>query len=177
VKNLFPALAIFGVAALGAMALANTMNGRLDHTDAKPALAESAETAAETPVITAHQVRTASLRKEGDGHFWATAYVNKRPVKFLVDTGASLVALTREDARKIGLNTDTLKANTKVRTAAGQIDAALATVDVIEIDGVTIKNVSAVVIEKGLEHSLLGMSFLNRLQGWDVTANAIVIRQ
>lgn len=176
-KNLFPALAIFGVAALGAMALANTMNSRVDHMDAKPALAETAETNPEAPVITAHQVRTASLRKEGDGHFWATAYVNKRPVRFLVDTGASLVALTREDARKIGLNTDKLKMNAKVKTASGEIDAAVASIETIEIDGVTINNVQAVVIEKGLEHSLLGMSFLNRLRGWDVTANAIVIRQ
>ena len=50
-------------------------------------------------------------------------------------------------------------------------------IDTIEIDGVRIKNVQAVVIDKGLEHSLLGMSFLNRLDGWDVTPTAIVIRQ
>ena len=67
----------------------------------KPALAESAETAVEAPNISAHQIRTASLRKEGDGHFWATAYVNGMPVKFLVDTGASLVALNERDARRI----------------------------------------------------------------------------
>ena len=60
--------------------------------------------------ITSSQIRTASLRKEGDGHFWATAYVNGEPVQFLVDTGASLVALTKRDARKIGLDTDKLDA-------------------------------------------------------------------
>jgi aspartyl protease family protein len=98
-------------------------------------------------------------------------------VKFLVDTGASLVALSERDARKIGLDTDRLERNAEVRTAAGRVKAAITTITKIEIDGVTVKNVQAVVIDKGLEHSLLGMSFLNRLDGWDVTANAIILRQ
>jgi aspartyl protease family protein len=174
-KALLPALALFGAAALGMVALRETMTGGVN---VKPALAESAETAIEAPKnITAHQIRTASLRKEGDGHFWATAYVNGMPVKFLVDTGASLVALNERDARRIGLNTDELEQNAEVRTAAGRVKAATAMIDSIEIDGVKIKNVQAVIIEKGLENSLLGMSFLNRLDGWDVTPTAIVIRQ
>ncbi|HEX5006128.1 MAG TPA: TIGR02281 family clan AA aspartic protease [Hyphomonadaceae bacterium] len=174
-KALLPALALFGAAALGMVALRETMTAGVN---VKPALAEAAETTIETPRnITAHQIRTASLRKEGDGHFWATAYVNGMPVKFLVDTGASLVALNERDARRIGLNTDELEQNAEVKTAAGRVKAATAMIDKIEIDGVTIKNIQAVVIDKGLEHSLLGMSFLNRLDGWDVTPTAIVIRQ
>lgn len=155
------------------VALRETMTGGFN---VKPALTELAEPAVETP-ISAHQIRTASLRKEGDGHFWATAYVNGTPVKFLVDTGASLVALSERDARRVGLNTDELEQNAEVRTAAGRVKAATAMIEAIEIDGVTVKNVQAVVIDKGLEHSLLGMSFLNRLDGWDVTPAAIIIRQ
>jgi aspartyl protease family protein len=98
-------------------------------------------------------------------------------MKFLVDTGASLVALSERDARRIGLNTDELEQNAEVRTAGGRVKASTAMIDTIEIDGVKIRNVQAVVIDKGLEHSLLGMSFLNRLDGWDVTPTAIVIRQ
>jgi len=169
-----PVLAVFAAAAFGMFVLRDSMSRSMD---AKPALAESAETVSEIPVISAHQIRTASLRKEGDGHFWATAYVNGTPVKFLVDTGASLVALSERDARRIGINTDKMEQNAKVRTAGGEVMAATAMIQKIEIDGVTVKNVQAVVIDKGLEHSLLGMSFLNRLDGWDVTANAIVIRQ
>lgn len=171
-KALLPALALFGAAALGLVALRDTMTPRMD---AAPALAEDAETANEAPAITAHQIRTASLRKEGDGHYWATARVNDASVKFLVDTGASLVALTKRDARRIGINTDRLDRNAEVRTAAGRVKAATTTIDEITIDGVTVKNVSAVIIEEGLEHSLLGMSFLNRLERWDVTPTAIVI--
>lgn len=173
-KALLPALALFGAAALGLVVLRETMT---DGVNVKPALAESAETAVEAPNISAHQIRTASLRKEGDGHFWATAYVNGMPVKFLVDTGASLVALNERDARRVGLNTDELEQNAEVRTAAGRVRAATAMLDSIEIDGVKIKNVQAVIIDKGLENSLLGMSFLNRLDGWDVTPAAIIIRQ
>ena len=103
--------------------------------------------------------------------------MNGTPVKFLVDTGASLVALSERDARRVGLNTDELEQNAEVRTAAGRVKAATAMIEAIEIDGVTVKNVQAVVIDKGLEHSLLGMSFLNRLDGWDVTPAAIIIRQ
>ena len=173
-KALLPALALFGFAALGMVTLRETMAGDVN---VKPALAESAETLLDAPNINPHQIRTASLRKEGDGHFWATAYVNGMPVKFLVDTGASVVALNERDARHIGLNSEELEKNAEVRTAAGRVKAASAMIDKIEIDGVTIKNVQAVIIDKGLEHSLLGMSFLNRLDGWDVTPTAIVIRQ
>lgn len=174
-KALFPALALFGAAALGLVALRDTMTPRVD---AKPALAEEAEAYTDAlPNISSHQIRTASLRKEGDGHYWATARVNDAPVKFLVDTGASLVALSKRDARRIGINTDNLQRNVEVRTAAGRVKAATAVIDEITIDGVTVKNVSAVIIEDGLEHSLLGMSFLNRLEGWDVTTNAIIIHE
>jgi aspartyl protease family protein len=173
-KALFPALALFGAAALGLVALRDTMTERMDVT---PALAEAAEAEADGPKVSAHQIRTASLRKEADGHFWATAKVNNVSMKFLVDTGASLVALSKRDARRLGINIDNLQRNAEVRTAAGRVKAATMVLEQIEIDGVTVKNVSAVIIEEGLEHSLLGMSFLNRLQAWDVTTNAIVIHQ
>lgn len=173
-QALFPALALFGAAALGLVALRDTMNPRLE---ANPAVAEEAEAEAELPKISAHQIRTASLRKEADGHYWTTARVNKTPVKFLVDTGASLVALTKRDARRIGVNTDNLQRDTDVRTAAGRVRAAVTIIDEIVIDGVTVKNVSAVVMDDDLEYSLLGMSFLNRLEGWDVTTNAIIIHE
>lgn len=172
-KSLLPALAVFAAAAIGMVVLRDSMTHSVE---AKPALAASAEIE-DIPNISSHQIRTASLRKEGDGHFWATAYVNGEPVKFLVDTGASLVALSLRDARKIGLDTDKLEHNAEVRTAAGRVKAAVTMIEAIEIDGVTVKNVQAVIIDKGLEHSLLGMSFLNRLDGWDVTPTAIVIRQ
>jgi aspartyl protease family protein len=175
-KAFFPALALCVGAAIGMIVLRDTMTREVT---AKPSAMTATAEIGEAPRrnISSHEIRSASLRKESDGHFWATAYVNGVPVKFLVDTGASLVALSERDARKIGLDTDNMDQNAEVRTAAGRVKASTAMIDKIEIDGVTVKNVQAVVIDKGLEHSLLGMSFLNRLDGWDVTPAAIVIRQ
>jgi aspartyl protease family protein len=173
-KALIPALALFVGAAIGMLVLRDTMT---HEATPRPSAMTATTEIKEIPNISSHQIRTASLRKESDGHFWATAYVNDIPVKFLVDTGASLVALSERDARKIGLDTDNMDQNAEVRTAAGRVKASTAVINKIEIDGVTVKNVQAVVIDKGLEHSLLGMSFLNRLDGWDVTPTAIVLRQ
>src|SRR5262245_61184360 len=91
--------------------------------DAKTALTTdaSSEVAATRPPVTANQIRTASLRKAGDGHYWATAYVNGQPIKFLVDTGASVVALNERDARKAGIDIDNLPRDAEVRTAAGRV--------------------------------------------------------
>ena len=173
-KALFPAIALFGAAALGVVALRGTVDEGLE---AKPAFAELTDALPEYSKVTPHQIRTASLRKEGDGHYWATARVNGQTVKFLVDTGATMISLTRRDAHKIGVNTDKLVRSVDVRTAAGRVKAGTVLIDKIEIDGVVLQNVQAVVLEEGLEYSLLGMSFLNRLEGWDVTPNAIIIHQ
>jgi aspartyl protease family protein len=88
-----------------------------------------------------------------------------------------MISLTRRDARKIGVDTDKLVRSLDVRTAAGRVKAGMVYIDKIEIDGVVLENVQAVVLEEGLEYSLLGMSFLNRLEGWDVTPGAIIIHQ
>jgi aspartyl protease family protein len=173
-KAVFPALALFSAAALGLMALRDQLD---DAPAAKPAIAEVAEEDAEAPHVSASQIRTASLRKEGDGHYWASARVNGVNVKFLVDTGATLVALNKRDARRIGLDIENLHRNVDVRTAAGRVKAASAVIETMDIDGVEVEDVSAVVMEDGLEYSLLGMSFLNRLDSWVVTPNAIIIHE
>ena len=173
-KAVLPAMALFGAAALGLVALRDQL---AESADAKPVLAEVAKTNAELTEVSASQIRTASLRKEGDGHYWASARVNGVNVKFPVDTGATLWALNKRDARRIGLELDNLQRNLDVRTAAGRVKASSAVIKSVGIDGVEVKDVSAVVMEDGLEYSLLGMSFLNRLDSWVVTPNAIIIHE
>jgi aspartyl protease family protein len=175
VKALVPAIVLFGAVAIGLVALRDNVAGSLD---AKTAISEPSADAAETrPPVTASQIRTASLRKAGDGHYWATAYVNGEPIKFLVDTGASVVALTERDARKAGLDLDSLPRDAEVRTAGGRVKGGRAVIGKIEIDGVKVEEVQAIVMDEGLEYSLLGMSFFNRLDGWEAKPNAIILRQ
>jgi aspartyl protease family protein len=120
---------------------------------------------------------TVELRRAQDGHFWANAQVSGVPVNFLLDTGASMVALTRNDARRIGLDLAGLKRDAEVRTAGGRVIASTVTLQRIDVGGVVLENVDAVVMEDGLETSLLGMSFLNRLSGWEVSPAAVTLRR
>jgi aspartyl protease family protein len=117
------------------------------------------------------------IRRSPDGHFWTDAQVSGVPVTFLLDTGASTVALTRSDARRIGVDLSTLKRDAEVRTAGGRVVASTVTLGKIDVGGVVVENVAAVVIEDGLEKSLLGMSFLNELSGWEVSPGTVTLRR
>jgi len=118
-----------------------------------------------------------SINKAPDGHFWAEARVNIGSVRFLVDTGASVVALTPLDAQKAGINLRTLNYITPIDTAAGRIMAAPVKLDIVAVGNVTVRNVRAVVIREGLPQSLLGMSYLGELQKVEVSKNMMILRQ
>jgi aspartyl protease family protein len=167
-------LVVFAAAAAGLLALRDTMTASAAH-EAEAALASSPAIIA--PADAPAGGRTASLRKEADGHYYTTAYVNGTPTRFMVDTGASIVALTKRDAQRIGLNLDALPKNAEVSTAHGKVRVAAAILDTVKIDRVEVSHVQAVVIDEGLDQSLLGMSFLNALHDWNATPEAIVIRQ
>jgi aspartyl protease family protein len=119
----------------------------------------------------------ASIRKANDGQYWTEARVNSTSIRFLVDTGASVVALTPLDAQKAGIRPKQLKYNAPVNTAAGQIMAAPIMLDVISVGNVTVRDVRGVVIPDGLPHSLLGMSYLGELQRVEATKTALILRQ
>lgn len=120
--------------------------------------------------------QTASVAKAGDGHYWAEADVNGTRVRFLVDTGASTVALTLADAQRLGLQTDKLDYDRSVVTASGQTRAAAVTLGEISVAGARMNDVEALVIESGLESSLLGMSYLGRLASFEATRTALILR-
>ncbi len=97
-----------------------------------------------------------------DGHAYLTAQVNGVPVRFVVDTGASLVALGRADARKVGLDPDRLAYFGIAQTANGRVQTAPVTLDSVSIGGFTSRKVAGVVIDGDVGTSLLGMEFLRR---------------
>ncbi len=115
-------------------------------------------------------------KSKTDGQFWTEARVDRGLVKFLVDTGASTVALTPEDARRIGINLDDLNYNVPISTAGGRNVAASVMVKSISVGPVTVRNVRALVVPEGLSTSLLGMTFLGELQKVEATPHALILR-
>jgi aspartyl protease family protein len=142
--------------------------------------ARAAEVQIETPPATAQQVNQGSVvsipKNQRDGQFWADATVNSGYVRFLIDTGASAVALTKSDAQKAGLRLNELKYNIPIRTAGGRNMAARVQLKSIAVGSITLRNIDALVVPEGLETSLLGMSYLGQLQKVEATPSALLLR-
>ena len=128
------------------------------------------------PASAAVPASSASIRKSADGHYWAEAKVDGKAVRFLVDTGATAVSLTLEDARRLGIDTAHLDYGYDVITADGKARAAAVKLAAVSIAGARVENVDALVIEKGLNASLLGMSYLGRLRAFEATQNALILK-
>jgi aspartyl protease family protein len=109
------------------------------------------------------------LKAVDGGHYVTKADINNSTITVLVDTGASAVALSYEDAQNAGLHPGSLDFNIPVSTANGQAMAARVTLRRVEIDGVRVDDVEGMVMPEGaMRGSLLGMSFLSRLSGFKV---------
>ena len=121
--------------------------------------------------------KSAVLRQKDDGHYWGLADVDGFPVDFMVDTGASVVALTFEDAKRLRLNPEDLDYKWKISTAGGQTLGASVLLESIRIGGVEIENVEAMILREGLEQNLLGMSFLGQLYSYEFRGKQLIIRQ
>ena len=118
--------------------------------------------------------RTLVYRADRRGHFALTAAVNGAPIRLVVDTGASLVALTLEDARAAGIGRSELVFNQVTHTANGPVRFAPVMLREIRIEQLSIDSVPAAVIEN-LDQSLLGMSFLKRLKSFEMREGALTI--
>jgi aspartyl protease family protein len=118
----------------------------------------------------------AEIVKSPDGHFWAEAMVDGERVRFLVDTGSTAVALTMDDARRLGFDPGGLNYSYKVMTANGEARAAEVRLASVSVGGARVDDVPAMVIERGLPSSLLGMTYLGRLSKFEATQTALILR-
>lgn len=114
--------------------------------------------------------------KGADGHYWAEANIDGKAVRVLVDTGASLVALTRADALRLGVDPEPEAFTGRVQTASGVVRAAPVQLKTISVAGARVDRVEALVVEQGLEYSLLGMSYLGRLSAFSATPARLTLR-
>ena len=104
-----------------------------------------------------------TLAADTRGHFMAEGAINGGPMRFLVDTGASMVAIPARDAVRLGIDYRAGRLGT-VQTAAGPTRAYAVRFDTVRLGAIELAGIEGVVIEQGLETALLGMSFLNRVE-------------
>ncbi len=117
--------------------------------------------------------RIIEVPRQGDGHFSLTLHLNGEPIAFLVDTGATDMVLSLEDARRAGLDPDNLAFLGTARTANGTVKTAFTTVDDVAIGPVSFDNVRVAVNGGEMRGSLLGMSFLNRFERLEIADNRL----
>ncbi len=107
--------------------------------------------------------QTVSLTADARGHFAAAGSLNGYPVTFLVDTGATAIAISAAEARRIGVDYRAGQAM-GVQTAAGVVPAWRVKFNTVKVGGIALNQVEGMVVEAGLSMPLLGMSFLNRME-------------
>lgn len=117
----------------------------------------------------------AMVERDPGGHFIATAEVNGHPIRVVVDTGASAVVLTPEDARAAGLLVDPARWSRVGRSATGEARGERLILASLSVGGVRRMDVPAAVVE-GLPVSLLGQSFLRRLEAAEIRGDTMTLR-
>jgi aspartyl protease family protein len=116
------------------------------------------------------------LARAADGHFYADMDVNGRTIRFLVDTGAGTVALTRDDAMRAGISFDTARFRAIGTGASGQVKGQPVLIRELAMGGERATHVPAVVLDSGLPISLLGQSFLARFDSVRIEGDRMVLR-
>ena len=121
--------------------------------------------------------RTVEIARGPGGSFFVTVQINEARASMVLDTGASAVVLTQEAAKAAGLPLEVLNYSVNVDTANGRARAAPVTLDRVSVGGITERSVPALIAQPGqLRVNLLGMSFLNRLQSWEVRGDKLILR-
>src|SRR5215208_6748937 len=165
--------------AIAALVLAGVMPrvmgsvGNTPQTEARPV--KHLEPAPKQPTSA---YRTVTVRGDSRGHFQVEGSVDGRRLDFLVDTGASLVALRERDANKLGIFPSPRDYTGRSSTANGVIAVAPVRLPSLEINGIRVYDVGAVVIpDKALNVNLLGMSFLSRVRRFEMANGRLVMEQ
>ena len=119
-----------------------------------------------------------TISRGKSGQFEVDGRVDGRRVAFMVDTGASVIALTERDASRLGIHPAASEYVATVRTANGTVRAAPVELDMVEIDDLVVRNVAAMVLPEGaLNDNLLGLSFLSKLRRFEYAEGRLVLEQ
>lgn len=139
---------------------------------------KAAESAEQQSASQSSSGGTVTLRSDSSGHFYTAALINGRSVDVLVDTGATSVALTAEDAERAGIYVRPSDFTQRANTANGVARIAPVNIDQISIGGITVRNVKGAVLEPGkLNSTLLGMAFLGRLSRAEMRRGTLLLEE
>ena len=165
-------------------AIAGAIVGKLDQR-AEPAASDSAEhrvKLVDKPVEASpddanfNSVQDAIvLKREPNGHFYADAQVNNMTIRFVVDTGATGIALTRDDARRAGLAVSAGMFEVVAEGASGDVKGEWVTLDSVKLGQQEAKQVPAVILDGG-QQSLLGQSFLQQFSSVEIKGDRMLLR-
>ena len=118
---------------------------------------------------------TISVPRAGDGHYYLSLDLNGEPVTFVVDTGASDIVLTREDATRVGIDPATLRFSGRATTANGVVATARARVDEVALGPIVDRGLPVSVNDGEMRESLLGMTYLNRFERIEFSGGRLLL--
>src|SRR5215216_2470329 len=150
-----------------------------DRMTSTPALAKAtAPKAASTQTIALAGIRSISIPRDARGHFQTEGRIDGQRIDFMVDTGASVVALNEKSAARFGLRPSRSDYNATVTTANGTIKAARTRLAMVELGGLVVRDVEAMVLpDEALSENLLGLSFLSKLRRFEYANGKMVLEQ
>ncbi len=128
------------------------------------------------PIKPAWGVNGVTLERQSDGHFYASANIQGRDIRFLVDTGASAVALTARDAETMGLSWNPAELTLVGRGVSGDVMGKPVIIPSIQVGDLHAENVQAAIIPEGLDVSLLGQSFLSNVGTVNISDNKMTLK-
>lgn len=146
--------------------------------DAPAAAAVKADNAAAVPEVVDSRFSGSGevrLGRAPDSHFYADVTIDGTTTRMMVDSGASLVALTRADAELLGIDVDALEIGGSASTAGGTVPLRPVRLDRVEVDGLEVRGVDAAVIDADMPFSLLGQSYLSKLGGVTVEGDTMTL--
>ena len=146
---------------------------------ATPGAGELIAVTAEPPTIEAAALRLAdgglTLKREPDGHFYADTLINGASIRMLVDTGASGIALSRDDARRAGIGISIGMPNVVGQGAGGDVHGEIVMLDRVSLGGESATAMPAIVLDGG-DQSLLGQAFLGKFASVEIRGDTMVLR-
>ena len=144
-----------------------------------PALAHAAsKTAAAVDTVGQSAGRSVSIPRDGRGHFQTEGRIDGQRIGFMVDTGASVIALNETSAARFGLRPSRGDYNATVTTANGTIKAARTRIAIVDIGGLVVRDVDAMVLpDEALSENLLGLSFLSKLKRFEYANGKMLLEQ